>query len=65
MVYFYQNQGPAYAWLKDNLTAQQASEIDSNWIFQGKWQPEQQLQQIRLWLQQAPAQTQNQAEAQK
>ncbi len=54
--YFYQNQGPAYDWLQDNLSAQQAELISAEWTFAGKWQPEAQLAQIRLWLQQSPAQ---------
>jgi len=53
--YFYQNQGPTYAWLRDNLTAAQASKINTDWTFNGEWQPEAQLVQIRLWLQQAKA----------
>jgi pectinesterase len=54
--YFYQNQGPAYAWLQDNLSAQQAANIDADWTFAGKWHPEAQLAQIRKWLQQTPVQ---------
>lgn len=48
--YFYQNQGPDYAWLQDNLTKTQAQAINADWTFAGRWQPEQQLQQIRRWL---------------
>ncbi len=48
--YFYQNQGPNYAWLQDNLTKTQAEAINADWTFAGRWQPEQQLQQIRRWL---------------
>jgi len=51
--YFYQNQGPAYAWLQDNLTKAQAASINADWTFGGQWQPEAQLAQIRLWLRQA------------
>ncbi len=54
--YFYQNQGPAYSWLRDNLTASQARKINADWTFDGQWQPEVQLAQIRLWLQQAKQQ---------
>lgn len=48
--YFYQNQGPDYPWLQDNLTKTQAQAINADWTFAGRWQPEQQLQQIRRWL---------------
>jgi pectinesterase len=48
--YFYQNQGPAYTWLQDNLTQSQASQINADWTFAGQWQPEAQLAQIRGWL---------------
>ena len=51
--YFYQNQAPDYAWLQDNLTQTQAMQINTDWTFAGEWQPETQLVQIRLWLQQA------------
>lgn len=51
--YFYQNQGPDYVWLQDNLTKAQATQINVDWTFDGQWQPEAQLVQIRLWLQQA------------
>jgi pectinesterase len=51
--YFYQNQGPAYSWLRDNLTKSQASQINADWTFGGQWQPEAQLAQIRGWLQAA------------
>jgi pectinesterase len=49
--YFYQNQGPAYAWLRDNITAEQAAAINADWTFGGQWQPQAQLAQIRGWLQ--------------
>jgi pectinesterase len=45
--YFYHNQGPDYPWLQDNLTPETAAAIDADWTFAGRWQPEQQLQQIR------------------
>ncbi|OBP16028.1 hypothetical protein A5320_00935 [Rheinheimera sp. SA_1] len=51
--YFYQNQGPAYSWLADNLPKTQAAQINADWTFGGQWQPEVQLEQIRMWLQQA------------
>ena len=51
--YFYQNQGPGYSWLRDNLTKTQAAQINTDWTFGGQWQPEAQLTQIREWLQQA------------
>jgi len=51
--YFYQNHGPAYAWLRDNITAEQAAVISADWTFGGQWQPEAQLAQIRWWLKQA------------
>jgi len=49
--YFYKNQGPAYAWLRDNITAEQAAAINADWTFAGQWQPQAQLAQIRGWLQ--------------
>lgn len=55
--YFYQNQGPAYSWLADNLTNVQAAQINADWTFGGQWQPQVQLAQIRLWLQQAKLRT--------
>lgn len=48
--YFYQNQGPDHAWLQDNLSKSQASQINADWTFAGQWQPEAQLAQIRGWL---------------
>ena len=51
--YFYQNQGPAYSWLRDNLTKAQAAPINADWTFGGQWQPEAQLAKIRSWLQAA------------
>lgn len=51
--YFYQNQGPGYSWLLDNLTKTQAEQINADWTFGGQWHPEAQLAQIREWLQQA------------
>ena len=60
--YFYQNQGPAYAWLQDNLTKAQAAPINADWTFAGQWQPEAQLAQIRLWLQQAKQHSQQPAQ---
>ncbi|MFC4656150.1 hypothetical protein ACFO3I_14135 [Rheinheimera marina] len=48
--YFYHNQGPAYDWLQDNLTAQQAETYTTAQVFNGLWQPEQQLQLFRSWL---------------
>jgi len=48
--YFYQNQGPAYHWLQDNLTAAAAASYSAASVFQGRWAPEQQLQQFRQWL---------------
>ncbi|RVU33261.1 pectin esterase [Rheinheimera riviphila] len=55
--YFYQNQGPAYVWLHDNLTKTQAAQINADWTFGGQWQPGAQLAQIRSWLQQAKQHT--------
>ncbi|WP_337880226.1 hypothetical protein [Rheinheimera sp.] len=52
--YFYQNQGPAYDWLQDNLTADEASRYSAEQVFAGLWQPEQQLQQFRQWLKETP-----------
>jgi hypothetical protein len=42
-VYFADAKGPAYAWLKDNISespAREASAVTAAWTFGGKWDPE-------------------------
>jgi hypothetical protein len=41
--------------LQNNLTPENAAAFDADWTFAGRWQPEQQLQQIRHWLATLPA----------
>lgn len=48
--YFFGNDLAAktqYLWLQDNLDAEQARQITADWTFQGAWQPEVLLLQIR------------------
>jgi pectinesterase len=48
--YFYGNQvdgHPHYFWLQDNIEQGLAREISADWTFQGAWQPELLLRQIR------------------
>jgi pectinesterase len=62
--WFYQSRGPAYSWLADRLPAQGQlaaiaplllqSDTPGSLVFGGRWYPEQQLAQIRQWLQSAP-----------
>jgi len=63
--WFYQSQGPAYSWLQDKwpthgeLAGIAAASLlesaePSRLLFGDKWQPEQQLVQIRQWLAQWP-----------
>lgn len=59
--WFYQSQGPAYAWLsarwpsEGRLASIQPAALlqhqaPGEWVFAGRWQPERQLAQIRRWL---------------
>ena len=48
--YFFGNHvdsGKQYPWLRDNIDAEHAHNITAEWTFQGAWQPELLLEQIR------------------
>lgn len=63
--WFYQSRGPAYHWLADQLPTQGPlaaiaplllqNDSPGSLVFGGRWHPEQQLAQIRQWLQSAPS----------